>query len=435
VNIYHIRQIQNLYDSFGNIKDKTENVNNTILYAGYQYDPESGLYYLNARMYDPVTARFMQEDSYKGNNNDPLSLNLYTYCHNEPLMYTDPTGHSWKSFWKGVKSIAKDFWDTGLEKSLSGLNKKAKPILQKALKNAGIKKDGEVYSNIKFCTVRVESVAVALARNAKGITQLPKLGKFAIKTIKDSYDNGEIKVKHYLKIGSLADDQNYNSALKISNDKIKSNNDIWKSMGGSLLNDFKKSIDGGLTYEYLYNPDLSLHDACDIAQSKINALMLLYGTGKAVQGVSTKVATRFGASEAGYASDTAAATDVERAAQVGNKGGLDDVALKLTGNKKLYYEATGKIPTGEVHHTLPQQFADEFAEVGLDVNSGNFLFDIPKDVHRLKPDGLHTTTNPLGQTWNAAWKDFFMKNPDFSKADVLNQWEYMIQKTGIDKFK
>ena len=63
---------------------------------------------------------------------------------------------------------------------------------------------------------------------------------------------------------------------------------------------------------------------------------------------------------------------------------------------------------------------DEFAEVGLDINSDKFLFDIPKDVHRLKPDGLHTTTNPLGQTWNAAWKDFFMKNPDFSKGDVLD---------------
>jgi hypothetical protein len=44
-------------------------------------------------MYDPKTARFLQEDTYTGDRNDPLSLNLYTYCHNEPLMYTDPTGH------------------------------------------------------------------------------------------------------------------------------------------------------------------------------------------------------------------------------------------------------------------------------------------------------------------------------------------------------
>ena len=45
-------------------------------------------------MYDAKIARFMQEDTYRGSANDPLSLNLYSYCHNEPMMYTDPTGHA-----------------------------------------------------------------------------------------------------------------------------------------------------------------------------------------------------------------------------------------------------------------------------------------------------------------------------------------------------
>lgn len=71
----------------------TENVNNPFTYAGYQYDNESGLFYLNARYYDPVTARFITEDTYLGDKYDPLSLNLYTYCQNEPLMYIDPSGH------------------------------------------------------------------------------------------------------------------------------------------------------------------------------------------------------------------------------------------------------------------------------------------------------------------------------------------------------
>lgn len=42
-------------------------------YRAYKYDKETGLYYLNARMYDPKTARFMQEDTYRGNPKDPLS--------------------------------------------------------------------------------------------------------------------------------------------------------------------------------------------------------------------------------------------------------------------------------------------------------------------------------------------------------------------------
>ncbi len=82
------------YDSFGNILDQSGEVDNSILYAGYQYDVETGLYYINARMYDPVTARFLQADTYLGNLNDPLSLNLYTYCLNNPQKYVDPTGHS-----------------------------------------------------------------------------------------------------------------------------------------------------------------------------------------------------------------------------------------------------------------------------------------------------------------------------------------------------
>ncbi|HCC07105.1 MAG TPA: hypothetical protein DEP72_02915, partial [Clostridiales bacterium] len=85
------------YDAFGNIIEQTGNPDNNITYAGYQYDKETGLYYLNARMYDPVTARFLQEDTYRGSASDPLSLNLYTYCHNEPMMYTDPSGHLEKS--------------------------------------------------------------------------------------------------------------------------------------------------------------------------------------------------------------------------------------------------------------------------------------------------------------------------------------------------
>ncbi len=81
------------YDAFGNITNKTGTVNNPIRYAGYQYDEESKFYYLNARYYDPKLARFLTEDTYRGQANDPLSLNLYTYTHNNPITYVDPTGH------------------------------------------------------------------------------------------------------------------------------------------------------------------------------------------------------------------------------------------------------------------------------------------------------------------------------------------------------
>ncbi|WP_328204553.1 RHS repeat-associated core domain-containing protein [Brevibacillus nitrificans] len=65
------------------------------------------MYYLRARYYDPSLGRFISEDTYKGQVDNPLTLNRYTYVHNNPLRFVDPTGHitweqGWESFGKGV---------------------------------------------------------------------------------------------------------------------------------------------------------------------------------------------------------------------------------------------------------------------------------------------------------------------------------------------
>ncbi|KJR44860.1 YD repeat protein [Desulfosporosinus sp. I2] len=82
------------YDIFGNPTLTIEpQYSSAIRYAGEFYDSESGLYYLRARYYNPMTARFLSEDTYTGKPNDPLSLNLYTYCVNNPILFSDPSGH------------------------------------------------------------------------------------------------------------------------------------------------------------------------------------------------------------------------------------------------------------------------------------------------------------------------------------------------------
>ena len=72
---------------------ETDGVDNPFRYAGQYLDDETGFYYLRARYYDPETRRFTQEDSYTGTIDGPLSLNLYTYCQNNPVMFVDPSGH------------------------------------------------------------------------------------------------------------------------------------------------------------------------------------------------------------------------------------------------------------------------------------------------------------------------------------------------------
>ena len=66
---------------------------NEVCYTGGIYDQSTGLYYLNARYYNPEDGRFMTEDSYRGEIMKPEIGHLYVYCANNPVNYVDPSGH------------------------------------------------------------------------------------------------------------------------------------------------------------------------------------------------------------------------------------------------------------------------------------------------------------------------------------------------------
>jgi RHS repeat-associated protein len=61
---------------------------NPYMFTGRYYDTETGNYYYRARMYSPKLGRFLQTDpiGYRG------GINLYTYCGNNSLNFTDPYG-------------------------------------------------------------------------------------------------------------------------------------------------------------------------------------------------------------------------------------------------------------------------------------------------------------------------------------------------------
>ena len=80
----------------GNLTLEEEQVFNRFKYTGEQLDAITQQYYLRARFYNPALARFMQEDTYRGDG-----LNLYAYCANNPVRYVDPSGH-----WCEVKQNA-----------------------------------------------------------------------------------------------------------------------------------------------------------------------------------------------------------------------------------------------------------------------------------------------------------------------------------------
>ena len=88
------------YDAFGNQVVAEESVKNRFGFAGEIRDALTGQYYLRARFYNPVIARFISEDTYYGDG-----LNLYVYCHNNPVGYVDPSGHLCKEKYNAIESL------------------------------------------------------------------------------------------------------------------------------------------------------------------------------------------------------------------------------------------------------------------------------------------------------------------------------------------
>ena len=84
---------------------------NSLIYKDYYYDKDLELYYLQTRYYDPTVCRFISPDHPDYLDYESINgLNLYAYCLNNPVMYCDPTGHSWESFWNDVGNWFKDNW-------------------------------------------------------------------------------------------------------------------------------------------------------------------------------------------------------------------------------------------------------------------------------------------------------------------------------------
>ncbi|AOS00322.1 tRNA(Glu)-specific nuclease WapA [Bacillus subtilis] len=84
------------YDAWGNptkTEASDEVKDNRYRYAGYQYDEETGLYYLMARYYEPRNGVFLSLDPDPGSDGDSLDQNGYAYGNNNPVMNVDPDGH------------------------------------------------------------------------------------------------------------------------------------------------------------------------------------------------------------------------------------------------------------------------------------------------------------------------------------------------------
>jgi len=66
-------------------------------FTGHEHIDLFEMVNMDGRMYDPVLGRFLTPDPYVQAPDHTQGLNRYTYCLNNPLSLTDPSGYSWLS--------------------------------------------------------------------------------------------------------------------------------------------------------------------------------------------------------------------------------------------------------------------------------------------------------------------------------------------------
>ena len=89
------------WEYYDNVADA--NAENPWGFGGHEHLDIFEMVNMDGRMYDPVLGRFLSPDPFVQAPDFTQSLNRYTYCLNNPLSLTDPTGYSWFSDnWKSI---------------------------------------------------------------------------------------------------------------------------------------------------------------------------------------------------------------------------------------------------------------------------------------------------------------------------------------------
>jgi RHS repeat-associated protein len=156
-----------IYMPFGHMRAHTGTVQTNYKFTDQELDPESGLYNYGARLYDPMIGRFISPDTIVQNPSDPQTLNRYSYCRNNPLIYIDPMGYGFFS------KIAK--------------------VFKHVVKGIGKTIERAVHGDIKaIATVAISAVSFWVAGEIIGVLNAPSLESFYVVTGTTAIENAAI---------------------------------------------------------------------------------------------------------------------------------------------------------------------------------------------------------------------------------------------------
>ncbi|MBI3977077.1 MAG: RHS repeat-associated core domain-containing protein, partial [Chloroflexi bacterium] len=94
------------YAPFGLVRGSSGTLPTNRQFQGQQHEAGVGLYKMGVRWYDPAIGLWTQPDAIVGDQHNPLDLDRYAFVRNNPLRYTDPTGHCVLCIAIGVAAVA-----------------------------------------------------------------------------------------------------------------------------------------------------------------------------------------------------------------------------------------------------------------------------------------------------------------------------------------
>jgi len=83
------------YAAFGETRTSSGDMLPARLYTGQRALEELGIYYYNARWYDPYLNRFLSADTMVPGAADSQAYDRYSYSRNNPVKFADPSGHAY----------------------------------------------------------------------------------------------------------------------------------------------------------------------------------------------------------------------------------------------------------------------------------------------------------------------------------------------------
>ena len=92
-NASGVKTASALYKAFGETRFSSGALGTDYKFTGQREQAELGLYFYGARWFDPSIGRFTSPDTMIPSTQGTQAWDRYAYVNNNPVRYTDPTGH------------------------------------------------------------------------------------------------------------------------------------------------------------------------------------------------------------------------------------------------------------------------------------------------------------------------------------------------------